>query len=251
MWKRIHKFLVFLIGIVGTIAAVSDQMEQWKDKKRFPENRHVPFGFYEQFVKRPLDCIVSMLALIVLSPVIAVVAIFVRIKLGTPVIFTQERPGKNEQIFKLYKFRTMTNERGADGELLPDDNRLTVFGKWLRASSLDELPELWNIFKGDMSLIGPRPLLVEYLPRYNDRQRHRHDVRQGLTGLAQANGRNSLSWEEKFEDDVNYVDKITFLGDVKIIIKTIGIVLQRTGISSETSETMETFMGSGEEEKGD
>ena len=201
-------------------------------------------SFYEKFVKRMLDFILALLAMLVLAPIMIVVWCLVKIKLGSPAIFKQERPGKNGKVFKLYKFRTMTDERDENGELLPDDVRLTKFGKVLRSTSLDELPELWNIIKGDMSIVGPRPLLVRYLPLYNERQARRHEVRPGFTGLAQVNGRNSISWEEKFEWDVQYVDNITFLGDVKIILNTVKVVLKRDGISSETSVTMEEFRGS-------
>ena len=200
-------------------------------------------GFYEKFIKRPQDFLLALMALIVLSPVMLVVAVLVRIKLGSPVIFKQDRPGLNEKIFKLYKFRTMTDKRDAEGNLLPDELRLTGFGKKLRSTSLDELPELINIIKGDMSIVGPRPLLVRYLPRYNERQKRRHEVRPGFTGYAQVNGRNAITWEDRFEKDVYYVDNITFLGDWKIIFKTIGTVVRRDGISSETSATMEEFFG--------
>ena len=175
-----------------------------------------------------------------------IIAILVRIKLGTPVIFKQQRPGKNEKIFTLYKFRTMTDKKDENGNLLPDSERLTKFGKLLRSTSLDELPELVNIIKGDMAIVGPRPLLVGYLPLYNEEQKHRHDVRPGLTGLAQVNGRNSISWEEKFKDDLKYVNKITFIGDTKIILKTVGKVFKREGISQENSATMEKFQGNKE-----
>lgn len=172
-----------------------------------------------------------------------ITAILVRIKLGSPVLFTQDRPGKNEKIFKLYKFRTMTDEKDRDGNLLPDEVRLTSFGKKLRSTSLDELPELINILKGDMAVVGPRPLLVRYLPLYNEHQKRRHEVRPGFTGYAQVNGRNSITWEDKFDKDVQYVDNITFLGDWKIIFKTVKTVLFKEGISSDNSETMEEFMG--------
>lgn len=201
---------------------------------------------YKNYIKRFLDFTLSLLALILLSPVMLIIAILVRIKLGTPVIFKQQRPGKNEKIFTLYKFRTMTNKKDENGNLLPDSERLTKFGKLLRSTSLDELPELVNIIKGDMAIVGPRPLLVEYLPYYTEDEKHRHDVRPGLTGLAQVNGRNSISWEEKFKDDLKYVNKITFMGDTKIILKTVGKVFKREGISQENSATMEKFQGSKE-----
>ena len=172
-----------------------------------------------------------------------IVAILVRTKLGSPIIFKQERPGKNEKIFTLYKFRTMTDEKDDQGNLLPDEVRLTKFGKLLRSTSLDELPELFNILKGDMAIVGPRPLLVRYLPLYNEHQKHRHDVRPGFTGYAQVNGRNSISWEEKFDLDVYYTNHVSFLLDLKIIFKTVKVVVFREGISSETSVTMEEFRG--------
>ncbi len=198
---------------------------------------------YKRCIKRCLDFLLSLCGIIVLSPVLLVVAVLVRVKLGSPVLFRQERPGRHEKIFTLYKFRTMTDERDEDGNLLPDDRRLTGFGKMLRSTSLDELPELFNILKGDMSVIGPRPLLVRYLPRYNDFQRQRHNVRPGLTGLAQISGRNAITWQEKFAYDVEYVNHLTFAMDVSIFIKTIRAVLKREGISSETNATMEEFMG--------
>lgn len=198
---------------------------------------------YKRFVKRCLDFVLSLAALIILSPVLLLVAILVRCKLGSPILFKQERPGLHEKIFCMYKFRTMTDTKDADGNLLPDEVRLTKFGKLLRSTSLDELPELFNILKGDMAIVGPRPLLVQYLPRYNERQHHRHDVRPGFTGLAQVNGRNSISWQEKFEWDVRYVENVSFLMDLRIIVKTVKVVLKRDGISSETSATMEEFRG--------
>ena len=210
--------------------------------------KHKP-GFYEKYVKRPQDFILSLLALTVLFPVILIVALIVRIKLGSPVVFKQERPGLNEKIFKLYKFRTMSDEKDENGELLPDELRLGKFGKVLRSTSLDELPSLINIIKGDISIVGPRPLLVRYLPRYNKHQARRHEVRPGFTGYAQTNGRNAITWEQKFDYDVEYVDNITFIGDWKIIFKTVLTVLKRDGITSETSVTMEEFMGSDTAEK--
>ena len=198
---------------------------------------------YQKYIKRILDFVLSFTAFVVLSPVLLVTAALVRVKLGKPVIFRQERPGKDEKIFKLYKFRTMTDERDENGQLLPDDVRLTKFGKTLRSTSLDELPELWNIVKGDMSIVGPRPLLVRYLPLYNATQKHRHDVRPGFTGLAQVHGRNSISWEEKFDWDIRYVNHVTFFTDVEIILDTVRTVLKREGISSDTSVTMEEFRG--------
>ena len=204
-------------------------------------------GFYERFVKRAFDITISGLALIVLSPLLAVVALLVRIKHGSPVLFSQERPGLNEKVFRMYKFRSMTNERDENGELLPDEKRLTGFGKFLRATSLDELPELWNIFRGDLSLIGPRPLLVRYLPLYSERQHLRHSVRPGMTGWAQVHGRNTVSWQEKFEYDVWYAEHISFGLDFKIFFMTIGKVLKREGINSDTAATMEEFRGNGGE----
>ena len=199
---------------------------------------------YRRFIKRPMDFILSLFAIIVLSPLMIIIAILVRLKLGSPVIFKQKRPGLYEKIFAMYKFRTMTDEKDGNGELLPDNLRLTKFGKTLRSTSLDELPELFNILKGDMSFVGPRPLLVQYLSLYNDHQRRRHEVRPGLTGNAQVNGRNAISWEEKFNFDVAYVDNVTFIGDWKIIFLTIKKVLLREGISSDMSVTMEPFRGS-------
>lgn len=205
--------------------------------------QHKPYGPYEKYIKRPQDFLCALLAIIVLSPVMLITAILVRVKLGTPVLFTQERPGKNGKLFRLYKFRTMLPPK--DGVIDPtrDADRLTPFGKKLRSSSLDELPELFNMLKGDMAVVGPRPLLTQYLSRYNAHQARRHEVRPGFTGLAQIHGRNAISWEEKFDWDVKYVDNITFLGDWKIIFGTVKIVLKRDGINSETSATMEEFMG--------
>lgn len=202
------------------------------------------YGIYARYIKRLLDFILSLIALVILSPILLVFIVIGAIKMGGNPFFTQERPGKDGKVFKLIKFRTMTNKKDVDGNLLPDDQRLTSYGKFLRSTSVDELLELINILKGDMSIIGPRPLLVKYLPLYNDFQKHRHDVRPGLTGYAQVNGRNSISWEERFKLDVDYVQNITFMGDVKIIFDTVYKVFKRDGISSGTSVTMEEFKGS-------
>lgn len=204
-------------------------------------------GIYKRYIKRLFDFILSLAAIIVLSWVFVIVALLVRIKLGSPVLFKQKRPGMNEKVFMMYKFRTMTDERGEDNNLLPDDIRLTRFGKFLRSTSLDELPELFNILKGDMSLVGPRPLLVQYLPLYNNHQKRRHEVRPGLSGLAQISGRNAISWEAKFNLDVEYVDSISFIKDIKIIFLTIKKVFVREGINSETAATIEPFKGNNEE----
>lgn len=205
--------------------------------------------FYDCVIKRAVDFIGAFFALVLLSPVLCLLCILVRFKLGSPVLFKQKRPGKNGKIFTLYKFRTMTDERDENGELMPDEIRLTKFGKLLRNLSLDELPEFINILKGDMSFVGPRPLLTEYLELYNERQAKRHNVRPGLTGLAQANGRNLLTWEEKFEWDVKYVENISLVLDIKILFKTVSGVLKREGISSENSATMERFTGNKKEEE--
>lgn len=192
---------------------------------------HKPYGIYERFFKRPLDAVCALLALILFCWLFALIALLVRTKLGSPVLFRQDRPGKNEKIFRLYKFRTMTDEKDSSGNLLPDDVRLTGFGRFLRKTSLDELPEAINILKGDMSVVGPRPLLVEYLPYYTEKERHRHDVRPGLTGWAQVNGRNNInSWEERLEYDLEYVRHCSFLFDVKILGMTILKVIKRSDI---------------------
>lgn len=198
---------------------------------------------YAKGVKRIMDIVLSLLAIIILSPIVLIVALLVRTKLGSPILFSQQRPGKSEKIFRMYKFRSMTDKKDENGELLSDEVRLTSFGKKLRATSLDELPELFNILKGDMSIVGPRPLLIQYLPLYSEEQKKRHLVRPGLTGLAQINGRNAISWSQKFGYDVEYVEKVTFLGDLKIICGTISSVFKKTGISSKTSSTMEEFRG--------
>ncbi len=205
---------------------------------------------YARFFKRVLDFLLSLMALLVLSPVLLILAIVGAFAMRGNPFFTQLRPGKiskktgEERIFRLVKFRTMSNKKDENGNLLPDELRLNTYGKILRSTSLDELPELWNILKGDMSIVGPRPLLVKYLPLYSEEQRRRHEVRPGLTGFAQVHGRNAVSWEEKFSMDVQYVDHITFLGDLKIIFGTVGAVFKRDGITSQTSATMEEFMGS-------
>lgn len=227
---KIILWIIIIAAIVGIVASVTDR------------NRRG--GFYERYVKRGLDAFLSMGALIVLSPVLIVVAVLVRIKLGSPILFTQDRPGRDGKIFKLYKFRTMLNPK--DGVIDPsqDAKRLTPFGAKLRATSLDELPELINMIKGDMAVVGPRPLLVQYLDRYSPHQARRHEVRPGFTGLAQVHGRNAISWEEKFDWDVKYVDNITFKGDLKIILDTVRTVLKKDGISATGEATMGEFMGS-------
>ncbi|OFV72440.1 sugar transferase [Acetobacterium wieringae] len=203
---------------------------------------------YKRFIKRPMDFCLSLAAIIVLSPVFFVLVLLIRKKLGHPVLFKQKRPGLNEKVFTLYKFRTMTDQRDEQGALLPDDKRLTKFGSFLRSTSLDELPELVNVLKGDMAVIGPRPLLVQYLPLYNEKQKRRHEVRPGLSGLAQVNGRNAISWEAKFDLDVEYVDSISFLEDWKIILLTLKKVFKREGINANDSTTMELFQGTSKDD---
>jgi len=242
MRKKI-KLVIYIVTAVMAVTFIFQKTKS-KQKESEKEGRHVPHGPYEAVIKRPLDIIITVMGLVPLLPVMAVTALLVRTKLGSPVLFKQERPGLDGKIFTLYKFRTMTDERDENGQLLPDEKRLTKFGKWLRSTSLDELPELFNILKGDMSLVGPRPLLVEYLSRYSKEQKHRHDVKPGLTGLAQVSGRNSISWDEKFADDLRYAKKVTFAGDIKILLKTMEAVLEKDGISSATSATMEEFTGS-------
>lgn len=235
-----HVFLWMIFGIVlictcaGLIALIFDLVKSGG-------NSHKAYGPYERFVKRPLDAFLATGALIVLSPVMIITAVLVRIKLGSPVFFTQARPGRDEKPFKLIKFRTMTRKTDEQGKLLPDEIRLTGFGKKLRATSLDEIPELLNVIKGDMAVVGPRPLLVKYLPWYTEEQHRRHDVRPGLTGYAQAHGRNAVDWDDKFRMDVDYVNHVTFKGDVRIILDTAKAVFKREGISSEKSATMEDF----------
>ena len=225
--------IIAIAAIVGIIAFVCDL---------FHKSAHKPYGPYERFIKRPLDAFLATGAIIVFSPILLITAILVRIKLGSPIIFTQDRPGRDEKVFKIYKFRSMTDARDEKGELLTDEKRLPKFGKLLRSTSLDELPELLNIVRGDMAVIGPRPLRVYYLPWYSEQQAHRHDVRPGLTGYAQVHGRNTVDWDDKFNMDVEYVNNITFWGDCKIILDTIKTVIKRDGISSNSSVTMESFV---------
>ncbi len=248
--KRILKYIKIISTISAIVAAIAFIVERINEiKNRNIVNKHRPFGIYERFIKRPLDVFLSTGALIVFSPILLITAVIVKLKLGSPVIFTQERPGKidpmtgKSKIFKLYKFRTMTDEKDKYGKLLSDDLRLTSFGKKMRSTSLDELPELINIIKGDMAVVGPRPLLVRYLDRYNEYHARRHVIRPGFTGLAQVNGRNSISWNEKFDWDIRYVDHITFLGDLKIIFYTIKTVLKHEGINATGEATMGEYMG--------
>ena len=228
--KRTVAVITGIAGLAGIIAFIAE---------RFDKPTHEPFGLYEKYFKRPLDAFLSTGALIVLSPVLLITALLVRIKLGSPVLFSQERPGKDEKIFRINKFRTMTDERGQDGELLPDSERLTSFGKILRSTSLDELPELFNIVKGDMSIVGLRPLLTQYLPYYRPEERERHAVRPGLTGYAQIHGRNYLMWDERISADVKYAKKITFLGDAKIILQTIMKVIKRSDVAEKRIPPMD------------
>lgn len=255
--KNGKKIVSTISAILAGGTAVYAIRKKYRDRKAIKESevqKQVKIhkqSFYEKYVKRSQDFCCALAAIIVLFPVMAVTALLVRLKLGAPVIFRQERPGLNGAVFTLYKFRTMTDEKNENGNFLPDEIRLTKFGKMLRSTSLDELPELFNILKGDMAVVGPRPLLVRYLPLYNEHQTRRHEVRPGFTGYAQVHGRNAISWEEKFNLDVEYVDHVTFLGDWKIIFQTVKTVLKREGISSESSVTMEEFMGTIPEEKGD
>ena len=225
-------------GIMTAIVGAKNALEVKTDE----EVGHKQ-GTYEKYIKRPQDFFCASAATIVLSPILAGTALLVRKNLGAPVIFSQDRPGKNGEVFRLYKFRSMTDEKDEHGDLLPDEKRLTKFGKLLRSTSLDELPELFNIIKGDMAVVGPRPLLVRYLPRYSVHQARRHEVRPGFTGLAQVSGRNAISWEDKFNKDIEYVDSVSFSRDWKIVFNTVLTVIQREGINSGTSVTMEEFMG--------
>ena len=215
-------------------------------ESKVKDEASVKNGIYRKFLKRPMDFILSLMAIIVLSPILLIVGVLVRFKLGSPVLFKQKRPGLKEKIFTMYKFRTMTDEKDENGELLPDSVRLTKFGRMLRSTSLDEFPELFNILKGDMSIVGPRPLLIQYLELYNDHQKRRHEVRPGLSGHAQVNGRNAISWEDKFNLDVEYVDNVSFIGDWKIIFLTIKKVFIKEGISQEGQETVQYFAGNEE-----
>lgn len=239
--KTIGRIVEIILAIAAFAAGLAFIFE------RFEKRTHKPFGIYEKYIKRPLDAFLATGALIVLSPVLLVTAIMVRLKLGSPILFTQDRPGKDEKIFKLYKFRTMTDKRDAEGNLLPNADRLTSFGSFLRSTSLDELPELINIAKGDMSIVGPRPLLIQYLPYYTETEKHRHDVRPGLSGLAQINGRNLVKWDQRLAMDVEYVNRITFIGDVKIVLKTINKVFAKDDIAADTF-TVEPYLD--EERKG-
>ena len=232
--------IITIIIVTLSLGTIVGYIEKKKDESVCVSHKQ---GFYEKYIKRPQDFCCALVATVVLSPIMGITALLVKIKLGSPVIFKQERPGLNGEIFTLYKFRTMTDEKDEKGDLLPDDIRLTKFGRMLRATSLDELPELINMLKGDMSVVGPRPLLVRYLPLYSEHQARRHEVRPGFTGYAQVHGRNAITWEEKFDKDVYYVDHISFLSDWKIIFQTVKTVLKREGISSENSATMEEFTG--------
>lgn len=235
-------FLLYLVGLIIGCLLLGFIVSKLEKKRGWVEG-HKPYGIYEKHFKRPLDFAIALFVLIIFWPILVIIAVVVRINMGSPVVFSQERPGLGGEIFLMKKFRTMSDARDSEGNLLPDDQRLTRFGRMLRASSGDEALELFSIIKGDLSLVGPRPLLVEYLDRYSDEQMHRHDVTPGLTGYAQTEGRNLCSWDEKFKKDVEYVNHITFMGDLKILFKTIGVVLKREGVSSTTSATMEAFTG--------
>lgn len=247
--SRILAVFAGVLSVGGIVGYVGNKLV--KETKLMTREEHIQHrqGFYEKYIKRPQDFCCALAALVVLAPIMGVTALLVRIKLGSPVIFRQERPGLNGKIFTLYKFRTMTDAKDQNGNLLSDEERLTSFGKLLRSTSLDELPELINILKGDMSVVGPRPLLVKYLPLYNEHQSRRHEVRPGFTGYAQVHGRNAITWEDKFDKDVYYVDHVSFFGDWKIIFQTIKTVLKREGISSGSSETMEAFTGTPKSEQ--
>lgn len=244
--KKLIKAVFSIAAVIAACSAVVGAMDRKDQKKREEKAKaegkeiHMPYGLYEKYMKRPLDFSLSFAALIVLSPVMAVTAILIRFQLGSPIFFIQERPGRDEEIFKIIKFRTMTNERDEYGNLLPDHGRLTPFGTFLRKSSIDELPELFNVIRSDMSMIGPRPLLKEYLPFYSESEKHRHDVRPGMSGLAQVNGRNSLEWDSRLAFDVEYVGRITFIEDVVIFFKTLQKVLKSEDVAVD-SETVEPW----------
>lgn len=242
--KKVLNYITFgvFIGMIGyQVVKYSNKTRSTKRQMYISHKQ----GFYEKYIKRPQDFCCAVLGTVVLSPIIFTIMALVKLRLGSPIFFKQERPGLNGKIFTLYKFRTMTDEKDSKtGELLPDELRLTYFGRLLRSTSLDELPELINILKGDMAVVGPRPLLVRYLPRYSKYQARRHEVRPGFTGYAQVHGRNTITWEDKFDKDVYYVDHVSFLMDWKTIFETIKVVVKREGISSDTSSTMEEFMGS-------
>lgn len=239
--KKLLKYILAIFGFCIELGFVVSKVEKIKEKVGWIEG-HRPYGFYERNVKRALDFGLSLFALIVLWPMMAVTGLLVRVKLGSPVLFKQERPGLVEKPFNLLKFRTMTNKRDENGLLLPDEERITPLGKIFRSTSIDELPSLLNIIRGEMAIVGPRPLLVKYLPFYTKYEHHRHDVRPGLTGYAQAHGRNAVNWDEKFQMDVDYAEHITFCGDLGIVFDTVKTVLKRDGIHSNTSATMESFV---------
>lgn len=238
MWHKILQIIEIIVGIAAAAGLIVGIAQLFEKKT----NNHKPKGLYERFFKRFLDVFLSTGALIVFSPIIAITAVLVRIKHGSPVVYVQERPGRDEKTFKIYKFRTMTNETDENGELLPDEKRLTKLGRALRSSSVDEILELVNVIKGDMSIIGPRPLLVQYLPYYTETEKHRHDVRPGLSGLAQVNGRNYVPWDERLAYDVEYVNDITFIGDVKIVLETLGKVLKHSGVAPDPESVDEGYL---------
>lgn len=240
--RKLALLLGYLFGAATAVVAVMNAFKVNKEKSKHEQ------GIYEKYIKRPQDFLCALVATVALSPVMVITAVLVKVKLGSPVLFKQERPGKDGISFKVYKFRSMTSEVDENGDLLPDEIRLTPFGMKLRSTSLDELPELLNVLKGEMSVVGPRPLMTQYLTRYNEHQARRHEVRPGITGLAQVHGRNAISWQDKFDWDVRYVDNVSFFGDLKIILDTVKTVLNREGISSASSATMEEFMGNDEEE---
>ena len=242
--NNVEKFTLGILAtsavVAGVLAARGKKRRAMDPQKPYYKNYHKPAGFYEAHVKRPLDCYLSSLALVLLSPLLLAVSVAVKKNLGSPVLFEQRRPGKDGKIFKLYKFRTMTDEKGADGQPLSDADRLTPFGEKLRSTSIDELPELINIAEGDMAIVGPRPWLIEYLPYYTAEEIHRHDVLPGLTGMAQINGRNGIGWDERLKYDVEYVKHITFKQDLRIVLKTAGKVFRSAGVAVDT-DSVETW----------